>query len=88
MGATFYWGDSAQDLRIGEDVNVTIGEFDFKYRVKNFDFRGEYALIKIDDARELNLALGKTSGENAIASEIQGWYLEGAYHFLRDILRF
>ena len=86
MGATFYWGDSAQDLRIGKDVNVTIGEFDFKYRVKNFDFRGEYALINIDDARELNLALGKTSGEDAIASEIQGWFLEGAYHFLRDIL--
>jgi len=86
LGATFYWGDSAQGLSIGEDVNVTIGEFDFKYRLGNFDFRGEYALINIDDARELNLVLGKTSGEDAIASEIQGWYLESAYHFLRRFI--
>jgi Phosphate-selective porin O and P len=86
LGATLYRGDSAQDLRIGEDINVTIGEFDFKYRLGNFDFRGEYALVNIDDARELNWALGKTSGKDAIASELQGWYLEGAYHFLRRFI--
>lgn len=86
LGATLYRGGAAQDLRIGEDINVTVGEFDFKYRLSNFDFRGEYALVNIDDARELNWALKKTSGKDAIASELQGWYLEGAYHFLRRFI--
>lgn len=85
IGSSFYAGESAQDLRNAGDVSVTIGEADFKYKLGNFDFRGEYAVVNIGDARKLNRVLGKESGKNAIASELRGWYLEGAYHFLRDL---
>ncbi len=85
LGSSFYWGDAAQDLSGVGDVGVAIGEFDFKYTLGKFDFRGEYAKVKISDAGKLNNVLGKTSGEDAIAKELEGWYLEGAYRFWQDI---
>jgi len=87
VGASYYTGDSAQDLAIGADVNVDIYEGDIRYSVVGFDFRGEITQVDIGDAERLNTILGKTSGSDAIAKELFGWYLEGAYHFLPLINR-
>jgi hypothetical protein len=86
FGTSFYLGNSAQDLSDVGDVGVAIAEADFKYTRGKFDFRGEYAMVTISDADKLNQALGKTSGKDAIAEQLKGWYLEGAYRFLHDIL--
>ncbi len=82
LGASYYRGDSAQDLLIDSGVRVDILEADFKYSIANLDLRGELAQVRIGDAARLNTVLGKTSGKDAIASDLFGWYVEGAYHFL------
>ncbi len=82
LGASYYIGDSAQDLALGADVQVDIVEADFRYDIRDFKFRGQIAQVGIGDAGKLNSFLGKTSGIDAIAKELLGWYLEGAYHFL------
>jgi len=87
VGASYYTGDSAQDLDVDGDVNVEIYEVDFRYTIAGIDFQGEIAQVDIGDAEKLNTILGKTSGSDAIAEELFGWYLEGAYHFLPLINR-
>ncbi len=82
VGGSFFTGNSGQDLDVDGDVRVNIWEGDVRYTRGNFDFRGQLAQVTIGDARKLNTALGKTSGLDAIAEELLGWYLEGAYHFL------
>jgi hypothetical protein len=82
LGASYYLGDSAQDLDINANVRTNIWEGDFRYSISAFDFRGEVAHVNIGDAAKLNTVLGKISGTDAVAEELFGWYLEGAYHFL------
>ncbi len=82
LGGSFFTGNAGQDLDIDGDVRVNIWEGDFRYTRGHFDFRGELAHVSIGDAGKLNTALGKTSGQDAIAEDLLGWYLEGAYHFL------
>jgi len=45
---------------------------DFEYSIRDLDFRGAAAYAKIAGARKIG---------SGVASEIFGWYLEGAYHF-------
>ena len=82
LGASYYRGDSAQDLDVKADVKTSIWEGDFRYSIAGFDFRGQIAHVDIGDAAKLNTVLGKTSGVDAIAESLFGWYLEGAYRFL------
>jgi hypothetical protein len=56
----------------GIDGDIAIYSADFEYTVSKFDFRGAIAFEDIDGAREIG---------NGTASEIFGWYLEGAYRF-------
>lgn len=87
LGASYYRGDSAQDLDINADVKTSIWEGDFRYSTGGFDFRGQVALVDIGDAAKLNTVLGKTSGINAVAEELFGWYVEGAYRFLPLLIK-
>lgn len=76
VGGGFFAGDAenADEGAGGNpwgDPGVRVLEFDAEYSIWRFDFRGEFAHIKIYDAE----AIG-----NNVASEIQGWYGEAAMH--------
>lgn len=75
--STYYGGLDNGNKGNNPDINGEIGvvSADFEYSVSRFDFRGALAYEKIDDAREIG---------NGTASDIFGWYLEGAYHFWPD----
>jgi hypothetical protein len=75
LGASTYLGgldngNKGNDPDI--DGSIRIYSADFEYSVSAFDVRGAVAFEDIDGAREIG---------NGTASEIFGWYLEGAYHF-------
>jgi hypothetical protein len=63
-------GNRGKDPDIDGDIKIYSA--DFEYTVSKFDFRGAIAFEDIDGAREIG---------NGTASEIFGWYLEGAYRF-------
>jgi hypothetical protein len=54
------------------DGDIYIYSADFEYAVSKFDLRGVVAHEKIEGAGDIG---------GGTASEILGWYLEGAYHF-------
>jgi hypothetical protein len=57
------------------DGDIGILSADFEYSIDKFDFRGALAFEKIDDAADIG---------GGVASEIFGWYLEGAYHIMPE----
>jgi len=59
----------------GNDASIAVYSVDAQWTVGDFDFAGLYALDSIEGAS----SLGPT-----IAERMQGWYLEGAWHFLPD----
>jgi len=66
-------GNKGKNPGIGGDIRIYSS--DFEYSISKLDFRGALAYEKIDGAREIG---------NGAASDIFGWYLEGAYHFWPD----
>ena len=74
LGASAYYGgvdNGNQGNNPGIDGNVRILSGDFEYSISKFDFRGAVAHERIQGARQIG---------NGTASEIFGWYIEGAYH--------
>ncbi len=59
----------------GTDAKIAVYSADFQYSIGRVDVRGAYAFEHIDDAQ--NLSAG-------VASEIDGWMLELAYHVLPE----
>jgi hypothetical protein len=61
---------------------VGVVEADARYRRGGFEARGQYARVFIGDAARLNDALTLLIGVAPnIASELQGYYVEGSYLF-------
>jgi hypothetical protein len=78
LGASFFGGgvdNGANGVNPGIDADLEVYSADFQYSVSDFDFRGVYAFEKINGAQSIG---------NNVASEIDGYYLEGAYHFWPD----
>lgn len=78
LGASAYYGgvdNGNQGENPGIDGELRILSGDFEYTLSKFDFRGVVAHERIHGAREIG---------NGTASEIFGWYLEGAYHVFPD----
>ncbi len=78
IGASTYFGgldngDEGKNPGVRGDIFIYSG--DFQYSISRFDFRGAFAYEEIDEAA----ALG-----DGTASDIFGWYLEGAYHIMPD----
>ncbi len=78
LGASAYYGgvdngNKGKNPGIEGDLRIFSG--DFEYTISKFDLRGVVAHERIHGAREIG---------NGTASEIFGWYLEGAYHFWPD----
>ena len=80
LGASFFAGeaensDQGKGGNPAGDPTVSLFAFDAEYSIGKFDFRGEFAHIHITDADEIG---------NNVASDIQGYYVEGAYHLMPD----
>lgn len=62
------------------DTGVRVWEADARYRPGRFEFRGQWAQVRISDAARLNDAIARTGGVVPnIASELRGSYVEAAY---------
>ncbi len=80
IGAAFFTGDTAQANSALGDARVTILAADAQYSIGDFDMRALYATTKVSDADKIKAVTGEDVGE-----EMVGWYLEGAWRFMRYI---
>jgi hypothetical protein len=78
VGASFFGGgvnNGPQGVNPGIDADVEIYSADFQYNPGAWNFRGVYALDKINGAGSIG---------NNVASEIDGFYVEAARHILPE----
>jgi hypothetical protein len=80
LGTSLYFGGADQDNSSLGNIDVTIVDLDFHYKKSDFEFGGSFVRIHVSDAAELSNAISRTIGE-----DMQGWYLEAAYH-LKSLL--
>ena len=82
LGSSFWRGNTGFNLR-GVNPRVKVFELDGRYRLGRFDFRGQYADVRISKAGELNLALEREGGVNPnVAERLRGFYWESAARVL------
>ena len=85
VGASLYTGGSGQgDIVVDGreiDVRTTIVDLHGQAQIRGVDVRGLYARTSIDDAAELNQALGLT-GASGVAERMQGGYVQVGYNVL------
>ena len=85
VGASLYTGGSGQGDIVADgrelDVRTTIVDLHGQAQIRGLDVRGLWARASIDDAAELNRALGLV-GENGVAERMQGGYIQVGYNVL------
>jgi hypothetical protein len=82
LGASFWTGKSGFETP-GINPRVNMIEFDGRFSLSRFDFRGEFAQVTLDQTERLNALLQRSSGiDPNIAERMRGFYFEGAYHLL------
>ncbi|MEX2301861.1 MAG: porin [Bryobacterales bacterium] len=82
VGASVWTGKSGFETP-GINPRVNVIEFDGRFSVSRFDFRGEFAQVTLDQTERLNSLLQRTTGVDPnIAERMRGYYFEGAYHLL------
>lgn len=82
LGGSFWTGKSGFATP-GINPRVNVFEFDGRFSLGRFDFRGEYAQVSMDQTTQLNLLLQRTTGISPnIAERMRGYYWETAYHLL------
>ena len=82
LGTSFWSGDTGfRDVRF--DTSVTMVEFDGRYRIGEFETRGQYAHGFLDGMGDLNASRQRTIGVSPnVADRIRGFYFEGSYFVL------
>ena len=82
LGASVWTGKSGFETP-GINPRVNMIEFDGRFSLSRFDFRGEFAQVTLDQTERLNALLQRSSGiDPNIAERMRGFYFEGAYHLL------
>jgi hypothetical protein len=82
LGGSFWTGKSGFATP-GINPRVNVFEFDGRFSLSRFDFRGQYAQVTLDQTESLNALLQRTTGiDPNIAERMRGYYFEGAYHLL------
>ena len=87
FGGSVYTGQSGQEQTDDDtgldlpDAHTTIYELHAQYKGYGASFRALWTQAFIDEAGSLSRALGKGQRE-AIASQMNGWYVEGGYDIL------
>ena len=88
VGASIYSGGSGQgEVEVdgrNVDVRTTIFDLHGQAQIRGFDLRGLYARASIDDAAELNEALGLV-GSSGVAETMQGGYVQVGYNLLSQV---
>ncbi|MEE2775692.1 MAG: hypothetical protein VYE73_02885 [Acidobacteriota bacterium] len=89
LGGTYWTGKTGfgfEPLQI--DGNTKILEVDAQYAWRRFQLKGQYATTEFDDAGIINRALqGQTGIQPNLAEEMNGHYLEAAYHLFPRRIR-
>jgi hypothetical protein len=81
-GISAYAGDSGQD---GVDANarVTVWDAHVQCQWRGWEFRGLLASGSLEDAEEVNAALGAGAGtDDGVGEAFGGWYLQAAWDVL------
>ena len=81
LGLSGYFGktqatDDVQDID-GANIGVTMIGLDARYAYQRFTARGQFINASLSDTEAYNNLTGRDLG-----SQLQGWYLEGAYNLL------
>lgn len=82
LGGSLWWGNTGFNL---PNINprLRVFEFDGRYSLSRFDFRGQFALVNITKTNQINFLTQLRTGVNPnIAREMRGFYWESAYHLL------
>lgn len=85
VGASTWYGQSAQGRELnGQKVDGGVFIFDahLDYKVRGWDLRALIAGAHVDDAAALNELNGLT-GDEGIATDMLGWYVQAGYDVLR-----
>ncbi|MEP1487727.1 MAG: porin [Algibacter sp.] len=81
LGLSGYFGrtqaEDEVDFIDGADVGISMIGFDARYAYKRFTARGQFINASISDTEDYN-----TLNSADLGSELQGWYVEGAYNLL------
>lgn len=87
LGTSVYTGHTGYDVP-GINPRVNIFNFDGRYMVNRFDFRGLFARTWVSRTAELNGLLERRTGVNPnVGSQMLGWYFEPAYHVFKKRYR-
>jgi hypothetical protein len=80
-GLSFFAGglDNGNRGTSGAPGELAMYAADARYRFRDLELRGLWATGRIDDAELLNASFGDN-----VASRIEGWYVEAAWHFWPD----
>lgn len=82
FGASFWTGKTGFATP-GINPRLNLFEFDGRFSVRRFDFRGQFAQTHMNKTAELNALLQRTTGVNPnIAERMRGFYGEAGYHIL------
>jgi hypothetical protein len=83
LGASFWTGRSGFEFRPRFDVPVRLGAADARYSRDRLELRGLFAQVAIDNAADLNDALGRAVGVDPnVARALRGFYGEAGYRFV------
>ena len=84
LGLSGYFGDTQVDDEIdtidGAIIGLSMAALDARYAYKRFTARGQYVYGSLSNTEAYNTLTGRDLG-----SQLQGWYLEGAFNVLPAI---
>ena len=80
VGASMYTGHQGQDTPDIGSLQMTMYELHAQYQRYGFHFRALFSQAYVDDTDAWNAVNAAGAGDAQLASESQGWYIEGAYN--------
>lgn len=88
VGSSLLMGNTGQGNTAIDGGLLTMVEGDAKYSFAGFDLEGVVAFTNLTDAGNINNAILAVNPAftNFVASQMLGWYLEGAYHVFHHLL--
>jgi len=86
LGLSGYFGRTQSDRAIedidGADVGIAMLGLDARYAYQRFTARGQFIHASLSDTEAYNNLYETNNTDDALGSELQGWYLEAAYNLL------
>jgi hypothetical protein len=88
LGTSFVLGNTGQGDSGIDGGFLSLIEADAKYAIAGFEIDGAFAFLNLTDAGNINnvLVADDPAFSNFVASQMLGWYVEGAYHLFHHLL--